>query len=313
MNRPSSRLALLALLLANIMLAFGPWLVRVAAEQAHVGAVASAFWRLAIALPLLLGASLVGAGRSAWRFTPPLLFAFAGGVFFAADLATWHLGILSTRLANATLLGNNAAILFPAYGFLLARVRPTPKQTAALGLALGGAVLLLGRSFSLSADHLKGDLLAILAGLCYTIYLIAADRARTTLGPIPTLAAATLVSTPLLLAACLLFGEPLWPATWTPLILLAFGSQIVGQGLLIFAVGGVPPLAVGIMLLVQPLVAASIGLWRYGERPGTADLLGAAAIGIAILLVRTAPARLARAAKAPNSRNHAGPPRSDAG
>jgi len=303
-RRPA--LPLLALFVANVALAFGPWLVRVAEEQSHLGAVASAFWRLALALPLLLAASIAADRGRSWRITPPFLFTLAGGLLFAADLATWHLSILSTRLANATLLGNNAAILFPAYGFLIARRRPSGRQAFALGLALVGAGLLLGRSFHLSAVHLRGDLLAIFAGLCYTAYLVAADRARTALGAVPTLAAATTVSTAVLLAVCLASGERLWPEAWAPLLLLAVGSQIVGQGLLIYAVGRVPPLAVGVFLLVQPLVAALIGLWRYGERPGMADLAGGVAIGAAMLLVRGRAPRLVRAAEGANQHAHAG-------
>src|SRR6185437_8102746 len=42
-------LAFPALLLGNVVLAFGPWLVRLS----DVGAVAVGFWRLAIALPFL--------------------------------------------------------------------------------------------------------------------------------------------------------------------------------------------------------------------------------------------------------------------
>ena len=44
------RLAFLALILANIMLSLGPVLVRLA----DVGPVAAAFWRLTLALPVLL-------------------------------------------------------------------------------------------------------------------------------------------------------------------------------------------------------------------------------------------------------------------
>jgi len=53
------RLAFAALLVGNLALAFGPWLVRLA----DVGPVASGFWRLAIAVPLLLLLSRV-AGQS---------------------------------------------------------------------------------------------------------------------------------------------------------------------------------------------------------------------------------------------------------
>jgi drug/metabolite transporter (DMT)-like permease len=41
-------------------------------------------------------------------------------------------------------------------------------------------------------------------------------------------------------------GETIWPTDWTPLLLLALGSQVVGQGCLVYALGQVPPLVVGL-------------------------------------------------------------------
>ena len=292
---------MLALLVANMALALGPWLVRLAEREAHVGAIGSAFWRLALAFPVLLAAC--------WRSGEPLpvrpfrllAVAMGGGLFFAADLATWHFGILHTRLANATLLANITAILFPAYGFVAARVWPNRRQVVALCFAAGGAALLLGRSFEISAVNLRGDLLSLLAGLCYTLYLIAVDRVRTGLGPLTTLVAAVAAGLPVLLGATLASGEPIWPSAWAPLVALAVGSQLVGQGLVLFAIGRVPPLAIGLMLLVQPFVSALIGWADYGEHLGMADALGALAIAAAILLIRVPPQRLRADVKALDS------------
>ena len=54
-------------------------------------------------------------------------------------------------------------------------------------LAAIGAALLMGSSSELSARNLRGDLLALLAGLLYTGYLIAVERARGALEPLPLL------------------------------------------------------------------------------------------------------------------------------
>src|SRR4051794_16226850 len=102
MHHPAPRLAFAALILANLFLAAGPWMVRLA----DVGPVAAGFWRLALALPFL---ALVAARQSreqpfaGWAM---LALVAVGGIFFAADLAAWHEGILRTKLANATLFGN---------------------------------------------------------------------------------------------------------------------------------------------------------------------------------------------------------------
>jgi drug/metabolite transporter (DMT)-like permease len=81
-------------------------------------------------------------------------------------------------------------------------------------------------------------------------------------------------------------GERLWPSDWTPLIILAVSSQVIGQGLLVYSIGTLPPLVVGLALLTQPAVAATVGWLAYGEGLSMTDLAGAAAIAAALVLVR---------------------------
>lgn len=292
-TRLPARLAVPALILANVSLAVGPWLVRLAKSEAQVGAVAAGFWRLALALPLLI---LLARGE---RHMPQphnkralIVFALIGGLFFGVDLGAWHMGILHTRLANAVLLGNCTAILFPAYGFIAARALPSRKQGIALVLAGVGAVLLLGRSYELSARNLGGDLLCLLGGMAYTAYLVAVTRARNGLAPWTTLVWSAVAGVPLLLAMAFAFGDPVWPRLWWPLIALTLGSQIIGQGLILYAVKRVSALVVGLMLLIQPMVGTAIGWIVYGETLTLFDWVGGIAIAAAVLLVRNSPRSL---------------------
>jgi drug/metabolite transporter (DMT)-like permease len=275
----AGRYAFPALILANLMLAFGPWMVRLA----DVGPVASGFWRLGLAAPVLLLVArrdlLAGSGAL------KALVAF-GGLFFAADLAAWHIGIGMTKLANATLFGNSSSFLLVLYGFIAARALPARMQVVALVLAGAGAALLLGSSYEMSPEHLAGDLFAMLAGLFYTFYLVAVDRARKSMRSMPVLAIATAAGALPLLLFALALGEKVVPTDWTPVILLAIGSQLIGQGLLVYAVGYLSPVVVGLGLLTQPAATALIGWFAYRERFGLADALGAVLIAAALVLIR---------------------------
>ena len=265
-------------------LAFGPWLVRLA----DTGPVQSAFWRMALAaLPIALLARLAArnaepaaAPRRAW-----LLTALAG-LFFAADLATWHLGIVRTTLANAALLSNAASFLLPIWGIVVLRHRPSPMALAAIGCALLGTLLLVGRSADVSPRHLTGDLACLAAAVLYTGYLLVIDRLRGRVAALPLLALATLAGALWLLPAALAAPGRFWPGDWTWVVLLAFGSQVVGQGLIVFAIGHLRPLVVGLTLLVQPAIAATIGALRFGEVPGPPEIAGAALVVAALVLVR---------------------------
>lgn len=280
--RDHARLAFAALIAANIALAFGPWFVR----ASGTGPVAAGFWRITLAAPLLFGASL-GVGWRPRAMPGRLIPVIAiGGLCFAADLASWHIGILRTTLANATLFGNSTTLIFPVYGFVVARTLPTRMQGIALLLAALGAGLLLGRSYEVSPDHLIGDLLCLLAGLFYTVYFIAMQRVRAVMPPLPALMLSTLASIAPLMLMTLAFGERLWPDHWGALIGLALVSQVFGQGMMTYALGRLSPLVVGIGLLVQPIVSAAIGWIVYDERLGPTELVGAVMVAAALVLVR---------------------------
>jgi drug/metabolite transporter (DMT)-like permease len=287
----TARLAFAALMLANIFLALGPWLVRLA----DVGPVASAFWRMALAIPLLAWFALRSSGMGA-ALRPAFLAALLlGGLLFAADLAAWHYGILRTKLANATLFGNTSSFLFVLYGFLMLRVLPRPLQSLALLLAVAGAALLLGASYELSPRNLTGDLFALLGGFFYALYLIVIDRVRRDLPPMPVLALVTIAAAPPLLLTAFALGEQVWPQNWTPLVLLSLGSQVIGQGLLVYAMGHLRPAVVGIGLLTQPALTAVVGWLAYNETFGLADAAGALMICIALVLIRLPERRVATA------------------
>lgn len=280
------RFAFAALLAGNAALAFGSWMVRLA----DTGPVAAAFWRLALAVPMLCLLAKVVGQPLRWPGKRLTIAICVAAVFFAADLAAWHIGIRLTKLANATLFGNISSFAFAAWGLWLARRWPNILQAAALLLAALGSAALMGQSAELSAAHLRGDLISLLAGVLYGFYLILVERSRGTVEPLPLLVLASSVGALFLLPLALAMGERVIPGNWGPLIALAIGSQLIGQGLLVFAIGEVSPIVVGLALLTQPAISAAIGWIVYGERFHLFDWLGAGAIGLALILVRLRPA-----------------------
>ncbi len=287
-NRPTTHdtaahpFAFPALLLGSCALALGPWLVRLAG----VGPVAAGFWRLALALPFLFVIARLTGQAVHWPGRRSVALIALAGFFFATDLAAWHVGIHMTKLGNATLFGNTSSLIFAAWGLWLARRQPSATQAAALALAAVGAALLMGSSAELSVRNVKGDLLALLAGLLYTGYLIAVQRVRRSVAPLPMLFIASAFGAAMLLPLSLALGERLFPSNWTFVVILALSSQVLGQGLLVYALGSLSPLVVGLTLLTQPAISALVGWFAYGETLSTLDWLGAAAIAAGLVLVR---------------------------
>jgi drug/metabolite transporter (DMT)-like permease len=281
-------LAFPALLAANMLLASGPWFVRVA----DTGPIATGFWRLTIALPILI----LLASRNAQQIKVPtravLVTTIVGGLFFATDMAAWHLGIVQTKLANAALFGNCSSLILPFAGIVLTGIWPTRLQWIALALATAGALMLMGSSYELSSTNLAGDLLCVLAGILYVGYLLAVQRVRRDLPSWTVLTLSTMASIPLLLFFAWFAGERLIPGDWTPVIGLAIISQVLGQGLMVYAIVHFSPLVVGLALLTQPALAALIGWLAFDERLSSLDLTGAVIIAAALILIRL-PARVA--------------------
>ncbi len=273
---------MLALLGANVALALGPWWVRLADS----GPVSAGFWRIALPLPLFV--FLARANRQPLTGIPKrsLIAVLLAGLFFGTDLASWHIGIGMTRLGNATLFGNSGSIIVMVWGLVALRRRPHRAEWLALLAATTGAMILFGRSLEISARTLVGDLFCLFAGLCYAFYIIPLQKARESLGSWALLAWSGLASAPVLLAIALLRSEPIFPHVWWPVLGLALGSQVVGQGLLVWSLKHFPPLVIGLALLCQPVIGVLAGWLAFGETLSPWDGFGMALVAGALVIAR---------------------------
>jgi drug/metabolite transporter (DMT)-like permease len=277
-------MAFAALIAGNICIAFGPLLVRLS----DTGPIATGFWRLALAVPIL---ALIGYNAGFRIRTMPtnlLGLVLLAGFLFAVDIVAWHIGIFQTKLGNATLLANCASLLLAIYGIYLARQLPPPMQAIAIVLAFAGSALLMGQSFELSPQHFQGDLLSLLAGLFYTFYLLAMIRVRETTESWSSLALASASAAVFLLAAAWVAGEQIIPTNWVPLLILALSSQVLGQGFLTYALPHFSPLIIGLALLLQPALSALAGWFAFDEAMTPLDYVGGAMVMAALVLVRLA-------------------------
>jgi drug/metabolite transporter (DMT)-like permease len=272
-----------ALLGGNAALALGPLWVRLA----DTGPVSAGFWRLALAIPFFALLARTNRQRLSGVAPPVLLAVLAGGVFFSLDLSSWHLGIERTRLGNATLFGNSGSILIVAWGLFALRRAPRSNEWLAFAAAIVGSAVLLGRSLEIDHRTLAGDLLCLLAGFLYTFYILLAQKGRETLGNWSLLFWSSLAGLPVLAGVAALLGEPFWPTNWGPVVALAMTSQVIGQGLLVYALRHFSPLIVGLALLTQPVVAVMVGWLTFGEVLGWLDIAGMAMVAAGLVLARS--------------------------
>jgi drug/metabolite transporter (DMT)-like permease len=280
--------ALPALVLGGILLGISPILVRIS----EIGPLATAFWRLAAAiLPLLVIARTLERdremplpGRWAEHFAAAL-----PGVFLAGDLATWHISLHLTSVANSTLLVNTTPVFVTLGTWVFLRKAPRRSFVAALAISVTGIVLLKGGPGALGGGDLRGDVVALCAAVFYAGYLMLIAQARQRFSAMTVMiwstAAAALCTLPLALAF-----EPAWvPATltaWLVVVALGWITHAGGQGLIAYAMAWLPATFSSLTLLFQPVVAAILAWVILGERLSGLQIAGGAVVLAGIALAR---------------------------
>lgn len=272
-----------ALIGGNAALAVGPWFVRITDS----GPVSAGFWRLTLALPLLFALAW-GNGQKLTGYRPAVWAAvFGAGAFFALDIASWHIGIGMTRLGNATLFGNSGSLIVMAWGLYALHRSPRGSEWLAFALAIAGSAILLGRSLEIGRETLIGDLFCITAGLLYAGYILLLQKPRAQLGNWALVAWSSLAGAPIMLGVALALDEPVIPSVWWPLLVMALLGQVVGQGLLVYALKHFSALVFGLSLLTQPAIAVALGWFAFGETLVWLDFAGMALVALALVLARS--------------------------
>jgi drug/metabolite transporter (DMT)-like permease len=205
-----SRGAFVALLAGAVGIAFAPIFVRLS----ELGPTATAFYRLALALPILWLWMEIG-DRRAQTNRPAGYRDFVGlilsGLFFAGDLGLWHWSIKLTSVANSTLLVNLAPVFVALGAWLLFGERFSGTFLVGLVVALAGAVLLVGGSPQMGPSHLLGDVLAVAAAVSYAGYILAVSRLRSRFSTAAVMAYGGGVTCAALLLVALVSGRGWWP------------------------------------------------------------------------------------------------------
>lgn len=286
-------LALPALVLGAAALGVSTIFVRLT----DVGPFASAFWRVALALPLILVWALRESGpaaiAAAFR-SPAVLLA---GLFFAGDLIFWHLSLTTTTIANATFLATMAPI-WVVLGSWLFIGEPVERHVVfGLFVCLAGAALLIGGSWHLAPERLAGDLYGIVTSLFFGGYFLSVRVARRGHGSGPTAFAGCVATTAVLLVAAVIAEPVLLPATVAgaaALIGLAVLGQAAGQGLLAFALGHVSAAFSSLVIFLEAVAAAVVAWMVFDERLTLDQGLGGLMILAGIVAARPRPAAVTR-------------------
>ena len=286
--QPANLIAIGALLLGAAAIGTSGLFVKVS----ETGPIATAFWRVLLALPCLwLWSLLEQRERHRESFAVERKLLIASGLFFAGDLAVWHWSLVLTSVANSTLLANLAPIFVALAAWLLFRQPVQKKFLIGLAVAVTGMTVLIGGDFQLQGKELIGDALGVVTAMFYAGYQLTVTKLRSRVATSTIMAWSSLITAIVLLPLALVSGEQLLPVSdmgWIKLVALALISQVAGQSLIAYAMAHLPATFSSVGLLFQPIMATLFAWVILGESVSLLQLAGGITVLIGIRLVHLA-------------------------
>jgi drug/metabolite transporter (DMT)-like permease len=206
---------------------------------------------------------------------------------------TFTVGLARTAATNSALILSTLPTVVAVFAGALGLERITPRMWCGIGLGTLGVFLVIAtRGVGFEAGSLFGDLITVLAVLCWAGYTVGLRAVPPGISPLRVTTLTTLAGTPGLVLA----GVPGmirldWHAvdlrSWLALAYAAVLSLVVAYLLWNRSVKEVGGTRTAIYMCVTPLVAVG-GAWLLlGERPHPLQGVGAVFIVVGVLLTRT--------------------------
>ena len=254
--------------------------VKFSQAPSAVTAIWRLMWTMAFLTPVVMGKRPVR--RELFQTPKKLLWlSILSGLFLAIHFVLWFESLQHTSVASSTTIVCTE-VIWVCLGFcLFLKGKITRKAIAAIAVTLLGSVL-IACSDSGSGRQLYGDILALLAAIAVAVYTligrIAREKLSTTVYTYLVYSACAVALT----ATCLVQGANLLAYGWNAVIvgaLLAIFPTILGHSIFSWCLKYFSPAFVSASKLCEPVVAAALAGFLFGELPGAVQILG----GILIL------------------------------
>ena len=254
--------------------------VKFSEAPSAVTAIWRLMWTMAFLTPVVMGKRPVR--RELFQTSINLLWlSILSGLFLAIHFVLWFESLQHTSVASST-TSVCTEVIWVCLGFcLFLKGKITRKAIAAIAVTLLGSVL-IACSDSGSGRQLYGDILALLAAIAVAVYTligrIAREKLSTTVYTYLVYSACAVALT----ATCLVQGANLLAYGWNAVIvgaLLAIFPTILGHSIFSWCLKYFSPAFVSASKLCEPVVAAVLAGFLFGELPGAVQILG----GILIL------------------------------
>ena len=236
-------------------------------------------WTVVLMTPVVLGSGtvrkeLLGIEKK------QLALSILSGIFLAAHFATWFESLQHTSVASSTTIVSTEVIWVSLGWWLFMKGKLSWKALAAIAVTLAGSAL-IAFSDSGTGAHLHGDLLALAAAVAVAVYVLLGRVVRQKLSTSVYTYLVYMACAGALLILCAVQGQSLTGFGWSPIIvgaLLAVFSTILGHSIFSWCLKYFSPSFISASKLCEPVVAAVLAGFLFGEIPGPVQILGGALI-----------------------------------
>ena len=199
------------------------------------------------------------------------------GVFLAIHFWFWFESLRLTSVASASTIVSTEVIWVSIGFFLFLKGKLSLKAIAAIAVAFGGSALVALADSGSGGTHLQGDLFALLAAMAVAVYMLIGRTLRASVS--------NTVYTYIVYAACaagllimsVVQQQGLFDYGINGILIglaLAVFSTILGHSVFSWCLKYFSPSFVSASKLCEPVVAAILAGFLFGEVPGTIQLAG---------------------------------------
>lgn len=246
-------------------------------------------FRCLYGLPILLLVATAESRRLGAMSRRTLAVSAIAGLFFAADLLSFHYAVDVIGAGLGTVMGNLQVVVVAVAAWVLWGERPRREVLVAIPIMLLGVVLISG---IVGAGHYGsnpqlGVAIGLVTATAYAGYLLVIRRASPDRRPAGPVVVATAVTALVAVVAGLVAGDlDLVPSLPAHGYLIALGvlSQSIGYLAIQASLPRLPAVIASVLLLVQPVTTVALGAVLLAELPSPAQLAGVVLVigGIAL-------------------------------
>ena len=210
-----------------------------------------------------------------------LLLSILSGVFLAFHFTLWFESLHHTSVASSTTIVCTEVIWVSLGYALFLKGRMSLRSVLAIAVTLVGSALIAFADSSAGGAHLYGDLLSLLAAITVAAYVLLGRVVRESVSTTVYTFVVYASCAAMLLLFCLVQRNSLFGYGFSGILvglLLAVFSTILGHSIFSWCLKYFSPSFVSASKLCEPVVAAILAGFLFGETPAALQLAGGALI-----------------------------------